>query len=418
MNIIKGQNCALSSHSLLLQIDWRLTESNSTEIDPSLFLLNADEVVTADADFIFYNQPSSDKGRVQYITAGAAPLYDGKAGFLIDLDTLPSTIANVAIVVACSNPLDFNSPLAAFEWAALDIYNSAGQHLAQYAFNDDVQHETAIVIGMIYRHGAIWKFRAVSQGFVGGLTALATHFGVNVQTPSDAAGITKQPTATVAPSAALANQAQLIKERLERFLADIARAGEAKENETKTRMILDRIFQEVLGYRMENIKPEQSIQGRRADYVLCVDGEDTLVVEAKRAGLPLRERQVFQATAYGAYSGIRWALLTNLETWQLYHISTGERVEADLVFTVHLNNGMSMDAAHSLALISHDGFRQKQALENLHRKMGILSYENLAEALLHHEVISRVRAILSHKAGQPLTQEEVQAAIEQNVLRI
>lgn len=419
MDMVKGQNGLLSNRSLLLQMDWKLSEPASMDIDPSLFLLDADEKVTEDKDFIFYNQPTSHKGQIQYVADES--LRDGKAGFLINLDALPDTITNIAIVVTCDASQDSES-LKGLEWAILDIQTPNGSSIIQYTFHNDAQDETAMIVGMIYRHKTDWKFRAIGQGFVGGLLALATHFGVDVAAPLSSPA---EPEVTLAPPATtteqstlLEAQAQLLKCRLEPLLADIASTCKTQENETKTRMVLDRIFQEVLGYHMENINPEQDVQGRRADYVLSVDGKNVLVVEVKRAGMPLRDRQIFQATAYGAYAGIRWALLTNLMEWQLYRVSTHERVEAHLVFTVNLRNGLSMDSAYHLALISYDGFRQKDGLEKLYRKINVLSYESLVVALLHQKVVGRIRAILSHQAGQDLTHEEVRTAIERNVLHL
>ena len=40
--------------------------------------------------------------------------------------------------------------------------------------------ETAMILGEVYRNAGEWKFRAVGQGFKGGLGPLATHFGVNI----------------------------------------------------------------------------------------------------------------------------------------------------------------------------------------------------------------------------------------------
>ena len=36
-----------------------------------------------------------------------------------------------------------------------------------------------MIFGELYRNGADWKFRAVGQGFAGGLGPLARNFGVN-----------------------------------------------------------------------------------------------------------------------------------------------------------------------------------------------------------------------------------------------
>ncbi len=37
-----------------------------------------------------------------------------------------------------------------------------------------------MILGEVYRNGGEWKFRAVGQGFKGGLGPLAKNFGVNI----------------------------------------------------------------------------------------------------------------------------------------------------------------------------------------------------------------------------------------------
>ena len=54
------------------------------------------------------------------------------------------------------------------------------RELARYDLSEDASTETAMVFGELYRHGAEWKFRAVGQGFNGGLGPLAQSYGVNV----------------------------------------------------------------------------------------------------------------------------------------------------------------------------------------------------------------------------------------------
>lgn len=51
--------------------------------------------------------------------------------------------------------------------------------IARYDLSEDSSTETAMVFGEIYRNGADWKFKAVGQGFKGGLGPLARSFGVN-----------------------------------------------------------------------------------------------------------------------------------------------------------------------------------------------------------------------------------------------
>ena len=60
------------------------------------------------------------------------------------------------------------------------INEEGGAELARYDLSEDASVETAMVFGELYRNGGDWKFRAVGQGFAGGLAPLATSFGVNV----------------------------------------------------------------------------------------------------------------------------------------------------------------------------------------------------------------------------------------------
>ncbi len=50
------------------------------------------------------------------------------------------------------------------------VYNNDnGTEIARFDLSEDASTETAMVFGELYRHGAEWKFKAVGQGFAGGL---------------------------------------------------------------------------------------------------------------------------------------------------------------------------------------------------------------------------------------------------------
>jgi tellurium resistance protein TerD len=55
-----------------------------------------------------------------------------------------------------------------------------GTEIARYDLSEDASTETAMIFGELYRHGAEWKFKAIGQGFAGGLGSLARSFGVNI----------------------------------------------------------------------------------------------------------------------------------------------------------------------------------------------------------------------------------------------
>jgi tellurium resistance protein TerD len=52
--------------------------------------------------------------------------------------------------------------------------------IARFDLSEDGSVETSLVFGEVYRNGSDWKFKAVGQGYQGGLGALASSFGVKV----------------------------------------------------------------------------------------------------------------------------------------------------------------------------------------------------------------------------------------------
>lgn len=56
----------------------------------------------------------------------------------------------------------------------------SGVEVARYDLSEDASIETAMIFGEIYRHNGEWKFKAVGQGYAGGLAPLARNFGINV----------------------------------------------------------------------------------------------------------------------------------------------------------------------------------------------------------------------------------------------
>ncbi|MFX4609077.1 TerD family protein, partial [Acinetobacter baumannii] len=55
-----------------------------------------------------------------------------------------------------------------------------GSEIARYDLSEDSSTETAMIFGELYKHGSEWKFRAIGQGFAGGLGPLAASYGVSV----------------------------------------------------------------------------------------------------------------------------------------------------------------------------------------------------------------------------------------------
>jgi predicted type IV restriction endonuclease len=125
----------------------------------------------------------------------------------------------------------------------------------------------------------------------------------------------------------------------------------------------------------------------------------------------LRDQHVSQAAFYGACSGITWALLTNLQTWQVYFITTQEKVEHHLVFSVDLGSGLSAEDFKNLALISRDWVTKRNLLEKLWNETKALQPESIVQAILAEEVINKIRIVVNRGNGCSFTNEQIQEAV-------
>ena len=88
----------------------------------------------------------------------------------------------------------------------------------------------------------------------------------------------------------------------------------------------------------EDTERERAIphSGERVDYVLKIDGIDTVFIEAKPLGSPLIEKDIVQVIQYASVAGVRWCLLTNGIQLKLYDQFNPEELTRKFVFEIDL----------------------------------------------------------------------------------
>ncbi len=99
----------------------------------------------------------------------------------VDLSKIPDAVQTVAITVTIH---DFEARRQSFGQvsnAFIRVVNDkTGKEVVRYDLTEDYSTETAMVFGELYRNNGEWKFRAVGQGYNGGLAAMCTQYGVNI----------------------------------------------------------------------------------------------------------------------------------------------------------------------------------------------------------------------------------------------
>jgi tellurium resistance protein TerD len=189
VSLSKGGNVNLSKEApgltkVLVGLGWdaRATDGAPFDLDASALMLKIDAKVPNDSAFIFYNNKTSVCGSVVHAGDNLTGQGDGDDEMIrVDLSRIPATIEKIAIAVTIHDWSVRKQNFGQVSKAYIRIVNdNNGTEVARYDLSEDASTETAIVFGELYRSGTDWKFRAVGQGFNGGLGPLASSFGVNI----------------------------------------------------------------------------------------------------------------------------------------------------------------------------------------------------------------------------------------------
>ena len=189
ISLTKGGNVNLSKEAPGIQkatigLGWnpRVTDGQSFDLDAIAFLVNDSGKVRTDSDFIFFNNLKSADGSVVHQGDNRTGEGDGDDEKLsVDLTKLPSNVAKVIFAVTIYEGQARKQNFGQVGSAYIRVVNdSNGSEVARYDLSEDSSTETAMVFGELYRNGTEWKFRAIGQGFAGGLGPLASSYGVSV----------------------------------------------------------------------------------------------------------------------------------------------------------------------------------------------------------------------------------------------
>jgi tellurium resistance protein TerD len=189
VSLSKGGNVSLSKEapglkSIKVGLGWdtRVTDGSAFDLDASVFVLNEGGKVRSDADFVFYNNKKGADGAIEHQGDNTTGEGEGDDEVVnVSLDKLPAEITKLSFAVTIHEADGRKQNFGMVSNAFMRVVNGdGGAEIARYDLSEDASTETAMIFGELYRHGAEWKFKAIGQGFAGGLGPLAKSFGVNM----------------------------------------------------------------------------------------------------------------------------------------------------------------------------------------------------------------------------------------------
>ena len=189
VSLSKGGNVSLTKEApglkaVTVGLGWdaRATDGAAFDLDASVFVLGDTGKVRSDADFIFYNNKTSADGSI--VHQGDNQTGEGEGddeAVKVALDKVPNDITKLTFAVTIHEAENRKQNFGMVSNAFIRVVNQEGEaEITRFDLSEDASTETAMVFGELYRNNNEWKFKAIGQGYAGGLNALAKSMGVNV----------------------------------------------------------------------------------------------------------------------------------------------------------------------------------------------------------------------------------------------
>lgn len=189
VSLSKGGNVSLSKEApgltdVTVGLGWdaRVTDGAEFDLDASVFITGENGKVLNDGSFVFYNNKKSPCGNVEHLGDNRSGAGDGDdEQVAVNLASLAADAKKLAFAVTIHDAENRKQSFGQVSNAYIRVLNKAdGKEIARFDLSEDASTETAMIFGELYRHGEEWKFKAIGQGFAGGLAPLAASYGVNL----------------------------------------------------------------------------------------------------------------------------------------------------------------------------------------------------------------------------------------------
>ncbi|HBO4771901.1 TPA: TerD family protein, partial [Pseudomonas aeruginosa] len=162
--------------------DPRVTDGTEFDLDASVFVTGENGKVLNDASFIFYNNKTSADGSIEHLGDNRSGQGDGDDEQVnVKLNGLGADVKKLVFAVTIHDAEARKQSFGQVGNAYIRVLNKAdGKEIARFDLSEDASTETAMIFGELYRHNDEFKFKAIGQGFAGGLKPLAEAHGVSI----------------------------------------------------------------------------------------------------------------------------------------------------------------------------------------------------------------------------------------------
>lgn len=190
-----------------------------------------------------------------------------------------------------------------------------------------------------------------------------------------------------------------IRTAVRRFAKPLNDLLERDANEGDTRLLVTDFLCEGLGFdKYEDLTTEYQVKGEFADYGIRVDKQLVAFIEVKRCTQKLGAKHLRQVQSYAVNEGVEWMILTNGQTWQVYHLTGGLPVVVDVALEVDLLTGTPAQRADGLFYLSKEALKRR-LLDDLWKVKAATAPKSISGVLLSDVVLDSIRKELRRQTG-------------------
>lgn len=188
----KGQRVSLTKDrpglkhmQICLGWDTNMYDGDDFDLDASVFLLTTTGKIDSENDFIFYNNKQHSTGAVIHTGDNRTGSGDGDDEVInVDFTKIPEYCTQLAVVVTIDEAEKRSQNFGMVDNAYIRLVDSdTKEEVLRYDLSDseDTNLSTALEFARLYKKDDEWKFKAVGQGFAGGLLTMCNKFGIDVK---------------------------------------------------------------------------------------------------------------------------------------------------------------------------------------------------------------------------------------------
>jgi len=210
------------------------------------------------------------------------------------------------------------------------------------------------------------------------------------------------------------------KKTVSKFQRVLKIAHDRDVNEADTVSIVQDMLAEVFGFeKYLDITSEYAIRGTYCDLAIKMDDKIQYLLEVKAIGMTLKTAHLQQAMNYAANHGVKWVVLTNAITWELYRMRFERPIDCDLVFSFNFLelNPRKVEDQQKLFVLSKRGIG-KSVREDYYERVQSVNRFVIGAIVVSESIMNVIRRDIRKLApGVKVENQEIEQILRNEVLK-